>query len=104
MITAWMVYGILISTLVAVAALALEHVSRMYRWTTRWTWVGALLAPVLIAVIVAGMTDGSLHEFTSTPSPTAVHAAQLAAPGAGMPSLSIARDITRGDSPDMDTF
>ncbi len=42
MIAAWMVYAVVVSCLVAVAAEALDAVVRPHRRPTRWIWMGAL--------------------------------------------------------------
>jgi hypothetical protein len=42
MIAAWMVYAVVVSCLVAVAAEALDTVVRPHRRPTRWIWLGAL--------------------------------------------------------------
>lgn len=43
MITAWMIYGLVIGALVAVAALGVEQYLRVAARPTRWLWVAALM-------------------------------------------------------------
>jgi len=59
MMTAWMVYGIAISALLTAAAHAFEQLCRMLRWTTRWAWVGAMLAALLIPLAVTAWPGSS---------------------------------------------
>ena len=42
MIAAWMVYAVVVSCLLVVAAEALDAVARSLRRPTRWIWLGAL--------------------------------------------------------------
>ncbi len=53
MIAAWMLYSLLTFTLMGVTALALERLCRLCGWATRWIWVGAMLAPLLLPLIAS---------------------------------------------------
>jgi beta-lactamase regulating signal transducer with metallopeptidase domain len=48
MIAAWMAYTIAISTLLGVAALALERAFRLRRWPSRWIWAIVIATPFLL--------------------------------------------------------
>jgi bla regulator protein blaR1 len=67
---AWMSYFILVSFLLSLAALALEHSARIRQKPTRWLWTGSMLASLLIPLVVslvpvripllAGVVDSAL--------------------------------------------
>jgi len=44
----WALYAIFVALLLGLAALAAEHVARLRGQATRWVWVGALLASLLL--------------------------------------------------------
>jgi len=73
MTTAWMVYGIAISALLTAAAHALEHLCRMFRWTTRWAWAGAMFAVLLIPLVVTTW-PGSSQSQQGITTPTSLSA------------------------------
>ncbi len=50
MIAPWMLYAIVISALVACAALGVEQIARMKRWPARTPWLVAVVASVVIPV------------------------------------------------------
>lgn len=51
MTIAWMAYALLVGTLIALAAFAMDGVCRLARWPTRWVWTGAMALTVgLIAL------------------------------------------------------
>lgn len=52
MIATWMLYGTAIGTLLAAAAHGLERGFRLYRFPTRFLWIGAILLSLLIPVAV----------------------------------------------------
>ncbi|HEX6965323.1 MAG TPA: M56 family metallopeptidase [Gemmatimonadaceae bacterium] len=51
MIAAWMTYALVIGALLAVAALAIEHMCRLAARPTRWVWAGALGATLAFTVV-----------------------------------------------------
>ncbi len=53
MIAGWMVYAVLTSIMLGLAALALERVCQMRRYATRWVWIGAMAAPLMLPMIAA---------------------------------------------------
>ncbi len=46
----WMIYAILVATLVAFGALAAERVARAFRTATRWVWVAAVALSIGLAM------------------------------------------------------
>jgi beta-lactamase regulating signal transducer with metallopeptidase domain len=53
MIVAWIVYGVLISSALSVAALALERACRMQRWPSRWVWLAAIALPLVFPLFAS---------------------------------------------------
>ena len=49
MTTAWIVFGLATSAVLSVAAFALEKLLRIQRRATRWVWMAAMIAPLLLA-------------------------------------------------------
>jgi len=49
----WMIYVALVALLVAVAALCAEKVARLQGLPSRWIWVAAMIASLLIPVLIA---------------------------------------------------
>ena len=45
---AWMAYSVVISCLLGMAALAVEHACRLQRWPSRWIWAIVFAAPFLL--------------------------------------------------------
>ena len=58
MTSAWTLYVLLVGTLLACAALALDGILRRTTLPTRWVWVSALAGIVCLAVI-APRSEGS---------------------------------------------
>jgi bla regulator protein blaR1 len=52
----WMVYVIVVSTLLGLAALAGERAARLRRGATRWYWLAAFLASLLVPTVMASVT------------------------------------------------
>lgn len=52
----WMVYVIAVSTLLSLAALAGERAARLRRGATRWYWIAAILASLLVPTVMASVT------------------------------------------------
>jgi len=76
MIVAWMLYSILVATLLGAAAIAIERASRLAGRSTRWIWIGALIGTVVLPLIAR------LVRTPGSPGGTAV------APGAIEPATS----------------
>ena len=57
MISAWMAYGVAISCLLGIAALAVERACRLRRWPTRWIWTLLLIAPFLLPFAARGVDE-----------------------------------------------
>jgi bla regulator protein BlaR1 len=53
---AWMVYVIAVSLLLGLAALAAEHSARLRRASTRWYWLAAILASLLLPTVIASVS------------------------------------------------
>lgn len=51
MIAAWMAYGLVIASLVSVAALIAERIALLRQLRTRWIWVTALLLSVMLPLL-----------------------------------------------------
>jgi beta-lactamase regulating signal transducer with metallopeptidase domain len=51
MIASWMAYALVIASLVSVAALIAERIAILRRLPSRWAWVTALLASILLPVL-----------------------------------------------------
>ena len=49
MMLPWMLYTLLVGTLVGAAALGLERCCALLRWPTRWAWAGALALTLVLA-------------------------------------------------------
>jgi len=52
MIVTWMIYALFVTTLVALAARALESLGRQLGYAVRWVWVGALALTVALVALV----------------------------------------------------
>jgi bla regulator protein blaR1 len=52
----WMVYVIAVSMLLGLAALAGERAARLRRGATRWFWLAAILASLLVPTVMASVT------------------------------------------------
>lgn len=70
MITAWIVYAMLASALVAVAALGIEPAAKAVGLPTRFVWLGAMLVTVGLAAVAPSRGDGPAE----TPLPPATTA------------------------------
>ena len=51
MTMAWILYVLLVGTLLAFAALAVDAILRRTRFPTRWVWVSALAGIVCLAIV-----------------------------------------------------
>ncbi|HEX8363316.1 MAG TPA: hypothetical protein VF613_24565, partial [Longimicrobium sp.] len=51
MIASWMLYALLVSTLLGAAAWALEEVCRLVGRPVRWVWAGALAATLVLVAL-----------------------------------------------------
>jgi len=91
MIAAWMSYALMIGALLAVAALALEHVCRLAMRPTRGVWVGALGATIgltMVAPYLSMVRGSSRAGLDALPSVTvAPVAGQEAAQAGGVLAL-----------------
>lgn len=52
----WMLYVIAVSVLLGCAAWAAEHGARLTRSTTRWYWLAAILASLLVPTVIASVS------------------------------------------------
>ena len=53
---AWMSYVIVVSSLLSLAALALEHSARIRQKPTRWLWGTSMTASLLVPLIVSSVS------------------------------------------------
>ena len=96
MTTAWILYVLLVGSLVAIAALAIDGILRRTTLSTRWLWLGALVAIAGFAVIAPSAarptaTQGEAAVTIATVTPSAMPAA---APGL-VARVSAALDAVR---------
>lgn len=61
MIAEWMVYALVIATLVSVAALAAERIAILRRLPSRWVWASALVLSIMLPVLFASQGAGSVE-------------------------------------------
>ena len=50
---AWMSYAIVVSLLLSLAALALEHSARVRQKPTRWLWGTSMIASLLVPLVIS---------------------------------------------------
>jgi beta-lactamase regulating signal transducer with metallopeptidase domain len=51
MIAVWMIYTLVVGALLGVAAMALERLAAIARWSRRWAWAAAVAASVLVPLV-----------------------------------------------------
>jgi hypothetical protein len=84
MITAWMIYGLVVGALVAIAAVGAEQLLRVAARPTRWLWVAAL-------VLTTGATLLAPLRGPSEPLRTGVRLALSASDAAPSPAPPVHR-------------
>ncbi|MGH7615871.1 MAG: M56 family metallopeptidase [Gemmatimonadaceae bacterium] len=75
---AWILYAVLVSLLVAAAAMALDGLARVARRPTRWVWAAALLVAVSLAMLAPMRTSRPVTILVS-PTTTATETRPVAA-------------------------
>src|SRR5262245_20390479 len=53
---AWMLYAIMVSALLTLGALLAERAARLRRAGTRWIWIAAILASLLIPTVISSVS------------------------------------------------
>jgi beta-lactamase regulating signal transducer with metallopeptidase domain len=100
---AWMIYVVIVTTLLGVAALMAERSAQQRRRPGRWVWVAAIVASLMLPTIVASVsvqlpslsrptassTPVVLRDVTSIPLPTAI--IDLGAPDGAMTPYRLSR-------------
>jgi len=77
---AWMIYAVLVAVALGAAALLAEQAAKARRWATRWPWIVAIVASLLLPIAMATV---------SIRLPNAVHPQASAAPFALRDAASI---------------
>lgn len=68
----WICYVILVSSLLGFAALAAEHRARLKRTASRWYWLMAMIASLLLPTTIASVSIQIPNVFTPNVSPLTV--------------------------------
>src|SRR5688572_31387366 len=64
MIIAWMLYSLLLSTLVLAGGYAVERVFRLLGYPTRWVWLGALAISLMVPAILPLLPERAPEQAT----------------------------------------